>query len=50
MTPEEIPQELVDILDARAGKLHGRNGVVMRTLAELLTRYDELLADRKRSR
>lgn len=49
MEPQEIPQELIDILDARAGKVHGRNGVVIRTLAEILTRYDELLSDQHAS-
>lgn len=38
------PQELVDLLDQRAGKVHRRDGVVLRTLAEILTRYDELNA------
>lgn len=42
MIPEEIPQELIDILDERAGKKHSRSGVVVRALAEILTRYDEL--------
>jgi len=38
MTPEEIPQELVDLLDERAGKQHSRTGTVLSTLAEILTR------------
>lgn len=42
MTPEDIPQELLDILDARAGKQHSREGRVVAALAEILTRYDEL--------
>jgi hypothetical protein len=41
----EIPQELVDILDARAGKIHSRTGVVLTTLAEILTKYDEMRND-----
>lgn len=42
MKPYEIPAELVDILDERAGKKHSREGQVLRTLAEILTKYDEL--------
>lgn len=44
MTPDEIPQELVDLLDERAGRRHSRDGTVLRTLAELLTRYDQIRA------
>jgi hypothetical protein len=44
MSPQEIPQELVDLLDERAGKRHSREGRVLITLAELLTRYDEIKA------
>lgn len=43
MTPDEIPQELIDILDEKAGKNHSRTGSVVRTLAEILTRYDEIV-------
>jgi hypothetical protein len=42
MTPEEVPAELKDILDRRAGKTHSQTGTVMQALAEILTRYDEL--------
>jgi len=42
MTPEEIPRELMDILDAAAGKKHSHDGHVARALAEILTRYDEM--------
>lgn len=42
MTPEEIPQDLLDILDSRAGRVHNRRGTVVTTLAEILTRYDEI--------
>lgn len=42
MESSEIPQELVDILDDRAGKKHSRTGPVLTTLAEILTKYDEL--------
>lgn len=45
--PDEIPQELVDILDERAGKKHSRAGIVLLTLAEILTKYDELLEARE---
>lgn len=44
MTPEEIPDELKRILDERAGKVHSANGAVMRALAEILTRYEEMLS------
>jgi hypothetical protein len=44
MTPAEMPQELVDLLDERAGKRHSREGRVLTALAEILTRYDELRA------
>jgi hypothetical protein len=42
VTPDEIPQELIDLLDARAGKQHSRTGSVVSCLAEILTRYEEL--------
>ena len=42
MEARDIPQELVDILDERAGRKHSREGSVVTTLAEILTRYDEL--------
>ena len=45
MTPGEIPQELLDILDRAAGKTHSREGVVAQTLAEILTAYDRIGAD-----
>jgi hypothetical protein len=47
VTPAEIPQELVDLLDERAGRVHSRDGVVLRTLAEILTRYDQIKAGTK---
>lgn len=37
MTPEEIPQHLVDIVDRAAGKEHSRSGPVLACLAEVLT-------------
>ncbi len=42
MTPREIPQELVDLLDERAGRRHGREGRALTTLADILTRYDAI--------
>lgn len=42
MTPDEIPQELIDILDKAAGKQHSRTGSVVTCLAEILTRYDQM--------
>lgn len=44
MKPEDIPQELVDILNERAGKIHKRDGYAIEALAEILTRYDEMKA------
>ena len=45
MSPEEIPQELVDILDKMAGKQHSREGKVINCLAEILTRYEHIRTD-----
>lgn len=48
MTGEEIPQQLLDIVDRRAGRKHSRDGVVASTLAEVLTAYRAML-DAERS-
>jgi hypothetical protein len=42
VTPEAIPRELVDILDAHAGKVHSDTGPVLRALAQILTRFQAL--------
>jgi len=42
MKVEEIPQEIIDILDEAANKKHSKEGIVLQTLAKILTRYDEL--------
>lgn len=42
MTGDEIPQELLSILDQAAGKTHSRTGPVVSCLAAILTRYDEM--------
>jgi len=42
MTSDEVPQELIDILDKAAGKTHSRTGQVVTCLAEILTRYEEM--------
>lgn len=42
MGPQDIPQELVDILDRDAGRKHSRSGSVLASLARILTRYDEM--------
>jgi hypothetical protein len=42
MTPEEIPQELVDMLNRDAGKQHRRTGTALRSLAAILTRYEQI--------
>jgi hypothetical protein len=46
VTPDEIPQELLDILDRAAGKTHSRTGRVAATLARILTRHDEIRTER----
>jgi hypothetical protein len=38
--PEDVPQELIDILDARAGREHSRTGSVVSTLAEILNLWE----------
>jgi hypothetical protein len=43
MTAEEIPQELIDILDKAAGRKHSRTGSVISCLAEILTKYQEII-------
>lgn len=48
MQAREIPQELVDIVDEAAGRKHSRDGIVLETLARVLTRYDELIGERIR--
>lgn len=45
MTVDEIPQEIIDILDERAGKKHSRTGSVIQCLAEILTKWEELKRD-----
>lgn len=45
VSPEEIPEELLEILDQRAGKQHSRQGSVVRCLAEILTRWEEVRMD-----
>lgn len=47
MDTSEIPQELIDILDLRAGKIHSRNGRVVKALAEILTEYDRIKEGKK---
>ena len=41
MKPEDIPAELVTMLDDAAGKQHSRTGAVLTALAAILTRHDE---------
>jgi hypothetical protein len=45
MKPDDIPQELINILDLRAGKVHSRKGPVVECLAEILTRHEEIMKD-----
>lgn len=47
MSPEEIPQELLDILNTRAKKKHSREHSAVSCLAEILTAYEELRAKGK---
>ena len=42
MKVEEVPAELLEILDAHAGKLHSRTGSVATALAEILTAYEAM--------
>lgn len=42
-TAQNLPEELVEILDADAGKIHGEAGQVRQTLAKILNKYDEFL-------
>jgi len=42
MGPEDIPDEVMAILDRAAGRTHRRDGTVGRTVALMLTKYDEL--------
>jgi hypothetical protein len=41
--PAEVPLELKEILDRRAGKVHSTEGRVMTCLAEILTRHREMV-------
>jgi hypothetical protein len=50
MTADEVPQELIDLLDERAGRKHSRTGSVVSTLAEILTLYDELKRETRSNR
>lgn len=45
VTVDEIPQELINLLDKRAGKKHSKDGPVLRVLAEILTKYEEIRND-----
>lgn len=42
MKVEDVPAELLEILDRHAGKLHSRTGSVATALAEILTAYEAL--------
>lgn len=43
MSPEEVPQELIDMMDEAAGRQHSRSGSVVATLARILTRHEEMM-------
>lgn len=44
MTPDQIPQRFVDILDRAAGKQHSRSGPVLACLADILTAWEQMYA------
>jgi hypothetical protein len=43
MRADEVPAELIEILDRRAGRAHSRTGSVVTALAEILTRHREMV-------
>ena len=45
MRAEEIPQELLDILDHHAGEVHSRDGKVVAALAEILSHYGRTVSE-----
>ena len=45
MSPWQVPQELLDMLDKDAGKRHSREGPVVASLARILTRHEEMLLE-----
>lgn len=45
----DVPAELKQILDERAGKVHSSEGPVMACLAEILTAHDAMVRDRVNS-
>lgn len=45
MTPEQVPAELVAMLDADAGKAHATQGPVLASLARILTRHEQQLRE-----
>lgn len=50
MNVDDIPQELIDILDDRAGKKHSRSGSVVSCLAEILTKWEDIKRDQVSNR
>jgi NTP pyrophosphatase (non-canonical NTP hydrolase) len=50
MTPDQIPQELLGIVDNWVGKVHSRSGVVASCLAEVLTAHAVMLSGHELSR
>lgn len=42
METRDVPPELLEIVDRAAGREHSRDGSVARTLAQVLTRWEEL--------
>jgi len=45
MKAEDVPDELLVLLDRAAGRRHSRDGAVAGALAEILTRYDDAVTE-----
>lgn len=43
MKAEDVPQEIIDLVDRAAGKLHSHTGVVVQSVAEVLTAWEQRL-------
>lgn len=45
VTVQEIPEECIEIMNRAAGRIHSRDGQVLKALAEVLTKWEELKHD-----
>jgi hypothetical protein len=43
MRVDEIPPEIIDLMNERAGKIHRKDGEALTTLAEILTLYRKMV-------